>query len=78
VGTVWQSAHTFHLPGAWAVPAEIGKYVSWFHDDGFQAVVVWQVWQSSGNAAAACDGLVVALYCVRWQAASPQVVGVPV
>jgi hypothetical protein len=60
------------------LPAEIGKYGSWFHVDGFQAVVVWQTWHSSGNAAAACDGLVVALYWVRWQAALPQVLGVPV
>jgi hypothetical protein len=65
VGTVWQSVHAFHLPGECTLPAEIGKYGSWFHVDGFQAVVVWQTWHSSGNAAAICDGLAVALYCVR-------------
>lgn len=60
------------------LPAEMGKYGSWFHEDGFHAVVVWQIWHSSGNAAAVCDGLAVAVYSARWHAVLPQVFGVPV
>jgi hypothetical protein len=40
VGTVWQSAHSVHLPGECRLPAEIGKKAVWLKVDGVHAVVV--------------------------------------